>query len=222
MNIFTTHKLKFEQLSSLLKNNIHRWSTLNNMQIHYFDDERMNEFMSQHCRPLECKAYHELTTGASKSDMFRLLYLIRHGGLWVDMDIEPINVNKNCTYPLFLRDLSLYEFPGVNRPRYDIIAAKPNNTILKATMKNVVRQVLSHATGKAINITGPFVFQRTLCRFHKSYFCRGGRFGGTRSSLRVAVYPYFTYSRCKWSHLSFSKRKEWKSMNIRNWRYFES
>ena len=222
MNIFTTHRISFADLSPSLQKNFRRWSTLNNMQIHYFDDEGMNSFMSRHCRPLECKAYNELTTGAAKSDMFRLLYLIRHGGLWVDMDIEPINLSEQCTYPLFLRGLSLYEFFGVNRPRYDIIGSQPNNTILKATMEDVVHQVLSHATDRAINITGPFVFQRTLCRFHASHLCRGGRFGGTRSSLHVTVYPNFTYSRCNWSRLSFSKRREWKTMNIQNWRYFKA
>ncbi len=65
LDIFTSHKMRLERLSPSLKKNLGRWSTLNNMKVHYFDDESMNEYMSRHCRPLECKAYDKLTTGAA-------------------------------------------------------------------------------------------------------------------------------------------------------------
>lgn len=220
MSFVTSHKLAIDALPSAVKSNVLGWSQKNDMQLSYFDDHDMDKYVWKHCsRPL-CKAYGRLVTGAAKSDLFRTLYLFKEGGFWVDMDIANMNVTKECTFPPFMRELSLYKFPGVNRPRFDIIASLPKSRILKEVLDEAVRNVLNNESGKAINVTGPFVLQRVLCRLHDSSLCRAGKLGGSKSKLKPDVYGNFTYSECKWKVLSFSKRREWKRMKIKNWRFF--
>ena len=103
MYLLTSHKPKFEMLSNNVKDNFLGWSKNNKIMTQYFDDAQMNEYMRQHCSRLEFKAYSHLVTGAAKSDMFRIHYLIKRGGMWVDMDMPHMNLTNACTFPPFLR-----------------------------------------------------------------------------------------------------------------------
>jgi len=104
-------------------------------------------------------AYRRLQIGAAQADYWRLLILLKHGGVYMDIDahlVWPLGwIMKATDSEVLLRtktgELSNY-----------FIASKPNNPILQDIAKQVLINIETESSDNVYDITGPGVFNSVL------------------------------------------------------------
>ncbi len=105
------------------------------------------------------EAYDRLQIGAAQADFWRLLVLLKHGGVYMDIDahlIWPLHrIIKPKDSEIFLRiktgEISNY-----------FIASKPQNLFIKAVAMQVQSNIDTGSTDNVYNLTGPGVFNSVL------------------------------------------------------------
>lgn len=129
----------------------------------YADDEDCASFISMHF-PRDLEAYYSLLPPAFRADVWRLMALYVHGGVYCDV---------GC---VFLRPLGSLldeadEFVAVvacDDPRTlytGFMAAHPRNPVVLAMLQHVLRNVRMRLYGETIlDITGPMAVARALKR----------------------------------------------------------
>ena len=66
----------------------------------YFDDAACHKYLETHYSSAHAAVFDDLRCGAHKADFFRYCYLYREGGVYIDIDLEPLE-----TIPNILRGL---------------------------------------------------------------------------------------------------------------------
>jgi tetratricopeptide (TPR) repeat protein len=111
------------------------WSELNpGCVVERFDDQRARAFLAAHHDREVLVAYHRATSPAMKADLFRLAYLVRCGGVYVDAD-------DRCTAPV---DTLLPEGAGLVLYR-EYLGTLGNNFIASVAGHPVVVAALAQA-----------------------------------------------------------------------------
>jgi mannosyltransferase OCH1-like enzyme len=121
------------------------WRGIPNFDHVIFDDIRAREFIRVECEARHLEAYDLCNHPAMKSDLFRLAYLYRQGGVYIDADdtYEGSNIN-----PLFDED-GLFRLRSVS---FKTAASDPpaviynNNPIFCVANDEILRKALERAT----------------------------------------------------------------------------
>lgn len=140
-------------------------------------DERLC-FIEQQFPGRTSELYKRLTIGAAQADLWRLLVLFKHGGIYMDIDAHLVwplgRIIQPETPELFLR------YKNKEATNY-FIASKPGNPTVKALIEEVLHRIEHSASNNVYEITGPSVFEDVLSnREHRWRFshhtCLQGNF----------------------------------------------
>jgi mannosyltransferase OCH1-like enzyme len=128
--------------------------------------------------PTIYSTYRRLQIGAAQADYWRLLVLLTHGGVYMDIDahlIWPLGwIIKESDSEVLLRtktgEISNY-----------FIASKPNNPILEDIARQVMINIETESSDNVYDITGPGVYNTVLRgrTVHTGYYqdiCNQGNF----------------------------------------------
>ena len=83
----TWHAESPRQLSPRIVRLLPRFAT--GFQYRYFSDSKCIEFLAEHYGDDYKNKFMEMRLGAHKADLFRYCYLYLHGGVYMDVDMEP-------------------------------------------------------------------------------------------------------------------------------------
>ena len=119
----------------------------------YVSNYALHEYLKTHSSPQEFAAFEQLTDGAAQADFWRVLVLLREGGVYMDIDahvVWPMSWMIKPDYAeLFL----------LNKKQYYtnyFIAARPNNQHLRKTLDLIVDNIENkRIDGGVYNMTGP-------------------------------------------------------------------
>ena len=184
---------------------------------YYFSDRRARDFVSTHFPGRVMAAFDALIPGAFKSDLFRLCWLVKMGGIYIDADME--------AGPRTLDDLiqPTDEFVSAddcgNGDVYNaFMASIPNHPFVVAALEAAVDKISRRDYGtSALSITGPTMVREVLARavgvpsgseglylnntfrlvYHDCDMC-GGRVVASKArsgsdSNAALLTPYYTY-----------------------------
>jgi mannosyltransferase OCH1-like enzyme len=59
-------------------------------QYKFFQEKDCLEFLRTHYPPIICECFNRIKKPAHKSDLFRYCYLYKKGGIYLDVDLEPL------------------------------------------------------------------------------------------------------------------------------------
>ena len=120
----------------------------------FFTDQDCLEFMRQNYPGRVSEAYETLIPGAYKSDLFRICYLYKHGGVYIDINkvlLEPLRdvIPNDC-------DL----FTVIDIPKCCIwqafLACRPELPFIKECIDKCVKNIENRYYGKSVlSVTGP-------------------------------------------------------------------
>ena len=140
--------------------------------------------------------YQQLTVGASQADLWRLLTLKKHGGIYMDIDahfVWPAALLIKDDY----RDLYV-RIKGDRFTNY-FIASSPQNPIIDDVIQVVLDNIDKKEHTSVYDLTGPDAFDRVLrplnpnSRFYR-YTCVQGSFTNEH-------FQYIDKAEGKWTHV---------------------
>lgn len=129
----------------------------------FFDDDAALKFMQQHYTGRVCEAYMSLIPGAYKADLFRVCYLIIHGGWYLDISMhaeDKFQTLEDLVQKCPKQDLFLVQDVGYPYGIYQaFIGAKPHHPLLCSILEELVSRVSNRIYGhNDLSITGPCAF----------------------------------------------------------------
>lgn len=151
-NIFMTWYTK--NLSGQISKNFKNVERLNpEFSIYLYDDTDCLEFIKKHFEIEVLNAYNTLIPGAYKADLWRLCVLYVHGGIYLDIKMQPFNNFKfyNLLYDEhFCKD-------RLEKCIYNaILVCKPRNPFLLHVIRYILRNVKNRFYGlDDLHPTGP-------------------------------------------------------------------
>lgn len=105
------------------------------------------------------ESYSRLQIGAAQADLWRLLVLHKHGGVYLDIDAHVV-------WPLGSIVRPEYEELYITTKRGEIsnyfIASKPDNPHLMRMIELVLRNIKEHRVNNVYELTGPGIFNQVL------------------------------------------------------------
>lgn len=136
------------------------WSAQNPGYRHVvFNDRTAQDYLTAHFPPPLVMAYRRCEGATTKSDLFRLAFLFRHGGIWADMD-------DRCLAPLsglvpagasacFWQEASAHLCNN-------FIAAVPGHPVLRRALVTAVQAINRGDRDKVWMLTGPGLLSRAF------------------------------------------------------------
>jgi mannosyltransferase OCH1-like enzyme len=116
-------------------------------------------FVEQNFPGKPTELYNRLTIGAAQADVWRLMVLYTHGGIYMDIDshlVWPLNrFIEAGTSEIFLR------YKNKAATNY-FIASAPANPNIKSLLDEVLYRIETSQSNNVYDITGPSVFQDIL------------------------------------------------------------
>jgi mannosyltransferase OCH1-like enzyme len=116
-------------------------------------------FVEQNFPGKPTELYGRLTIGAAQADVWRLMVLYKHGGVYMDIDshfVWPLDrFIEDGTSEIFLR------YKSKDATNY-FIASAPANPNIKALLDEVLNRIENSQSNNVYDITGPSVFQDIL------------------------------------------------------------
>ena len=146
------------------------WWRLNPEYVYiYFNDSQSSRYVVAHATASERRAWRALVIKASRADLFRLLYLKYHGGVYADLDAE-------LGRPL--RELVRHNSSAVTGKMwpFECMIFAPHHPIIVAAVKNAVANVLEQIelhrnqsglrchrpVDCVIHVTGPAPYEQAI------------------------------------------------------------
>jgi mannosyltransferase OCH1-like enzyme len=125
----------------------------------FMDTAQRSAFVQRNCSPEIFEAYSKLQFGAAQADLWRILILREHGGVYLDID-------AHLAWPLGLTiDVERTELYIAHRggelSNY-FIASEAKNPRLDLIVEAIVENIRRRASDNVFELTGPRVLQRTL------------------------------------------------------------
>ena len=161
----------------------------------YVSTEDRLEFIKNHTSKEISEAYEKLTDGAAQADLWRMITLNYHGGVYMDIDahaVWPISTMiKEDDREVFL----------LNKEHYTnyFIATVKNNPILEKVIQLTISNIQNKKIGRGVyDLTGPAVFNLAIGddevnhRFYKITCIQG--------SFTNEYFQYIDKPRGKWTH----------------------
>jgi mannosyltransferase OCH1-like enzyme len=105
---------------------------------YFYDDEKIIQFLKEEYPPRVLKKYKSFSRGAHRADLFRLCWLYKNGGVYIDIDtqvLEPLDnivEGKKFTMPLTIGD-------GDPRLLNAFIIANKGNPLLMECIEGIMQ-----------------------------------------------------------------------------------
>ncbi|MDQ8727985.1 glycosyltransferase [Bradyrhizobium sp. LHD-71] len=160
----------------------------------FMTDEGCLEFIRATYPGPVLDAYVNLRIGAARADFWRVLVLLEHGGVYIDMD-------ANLMWPLEALisddDRELFILDRAHRVTNFFLASEPKNPLLAKTVDSILANIHSETETDVFNLTGPGAMKAALAdaQFNaerQRYVCDQGNF--TNEFFQYADHP-----RGKWT-----------------------
>lgn len=176
-NIFQTFKsadlpwITRFYISKMKKKNPH-W------KYHFYDDQRINQFLKEEFPPEYFKLYSSLTIGAAKADFFRYAVLYKYGGVYLDIDSyvkTPFDDFLNADEEAIV---SHEGNPGLYC-QWALISNK-NHPFMERTLELILDNIRTHRYPNDVHsTTGPTVYTKAVNEILKENPETPHRFLGT-------------------------------------------
>jgi len=127
------------------------WRAIPDFEHVIFDDVRAREFINAECEPRHLEAYDLCNHPAMKSDLFRLAFLYRRGGMYIDADdiYEGRNIQRLFDGDGLFRLRSASFTRGASEPPSTIYN---NNPIFCVANDEILRKALERATSIMLSL----------------------------------------------------------------------
>lgn len=130
-----------------------------NYEYRFMTTEDRAEFINTNFDTDTFNAYSRIQIGAAQADLWRLLVLHKHGGVYMDIDahlIWPLNsLIKNTDNELYIV-IKRQEFSNY------FIASKKDNNDFNAMINLVLNNIKENTIKNVYDLTGPGVFNKVL------------------------------------------------------------
>jgi hypothetical protein len=154
---------KTKELSGKMATNVSKVQKLNPEYEHVlYDDKDCREFLLQHFGQNYADAFDALIPGAFKCDFWRYAMLYVHGGIYMDIDMEPLVPFREIIDPEN-EFVSIVDKKHLFTPKCNIyqafLAAKPKHPIMYNSMIIALVNIITRRqeTLENLSITGPVV-----------------------------------------------------------------
>ncbi|KAJ3076732.1 hypothetical protein HDU98_000612 [Podochytrium sp. JEL0797] len=155
------------------------WTTLNQEYIvKLWSEQEMNRFIFHKCSTEEQKAFNHLPLLMQRVHLFRFLYLVEYGGVYVEIDTQcrvPVNLwnlgRKNVGLMLGFKDQH-HATPSLQQ---SVIAAMPNHPLIAEYVRTLVEDILGQSQQDLeTRVNFNDFFRDRFNRFVKSVLERSG------------------------------------------------
>lgn len=149
-----------------------------------FDDEACIEFIRDNFPPDVLHAYHSLSPGAYKADLWRYCVLYIHGGIYLDVKLKtipPFKLIQLANKERYVRDREYHFNLGVYQA---FLISYPKNPILYDCIRSIVDYVRTLEYGDNVLFIGPMLMARhfdksAILSWEMSFHGKEVRFGNT-------------------------------------------
>jgi len=127
----------------------------------FYDDNRIEQFLSSEFDQNMLELYRKLNIGAAKADFFRYAVLLKKGGIYLDID-STINGRLNeFILPGDIAVISAEKNPGLY-VQWALIFA-PGHPFLKRTLELTISNIQTNAYPHDVHrMTGPSVYTKAV------------------------------------------------------------
>ncbi len=128
-------------------------------EYHLYDDAACDQFVKEHYPGEIWRAYQRLQIGAARADLWRVLVLLKFGGVYLDIDgnfVEPPDafIDKDAE-AVFITSKS-------GEVTNYFIACAPGNPVLQEVCARIVKNINENSTTCVYNLTGPVVLDAVV------------------------------------------------------------
>jgi mannosyltransferase OCH1-like enzyme len=161
---------------------------------HFHSTAECLAFVEQNFPGKPTELYSRLTIGAAQADVWRLMVLYKHGGVYMDIDshfVWPLDrFIKAGTSEIFLR------YKSKDATNY-FIASAPANPNIKALLDEVLYRIENSQSNNVYDITGPSVFQDILA--NKSHTWRLSHHTCLQGNFSNKFFQYLDKPQGRWT-----------------------
>jgi mannosyltransferase OCH1-like enzyme len=161
----------------------------------FMDDADMQQFIEKNCSAVIYQDYLCLKDGAAKADLWRLLVLHKHGGVYADIDSHLVWPLGRSLKP---DDDELYLRSGGNSLTNYFIASKANHPNLKKIIAVVRRNIKNRKQTFVWGLTGPGPMIEALSE--ATVHSRASRFVSLQGTFTNEYFQYLDKPNGKWTH----------------------
>ncbi len=157
--LWVTGPYPFLKLPAPLKTALDTWSPLT-PDVRWIDDTAAREFIRRHY-PEYLPEYDVLIPTAFRADLWRLLVLLKHGGMYADCGVHwvcPARAKQRLWDKLAPADIVFVDDDNVmpGSVFQGVLAATPGHPLIQAAVKHVVTNIRDRLYGAhCLDITGP-------------------------------------------------------------------
>ncbi len=145
-------------------------------------------------------AYKKLVNGASQADLWRLLVLHHHGGVYLDIDAHLVWPLSKIIKP---EDSEVFLLTKQHYTNY-FMASQKDNPILNEAINNIVDNITNRKVeGGVYSLTGPVALNKAL--ENKQFNYRYYRYTCVQGSFTNEYFQYIDKPRSKWIHMKNSE-----------------
>ncbi|MBS0535300.1 MAG: hypothetical protein JSR72_14675 [Proteobacteria bacterium] len=129
-------------------------------EFRFFDDVSMDQFVASEFPGRITDLYAKLQVGAARADLWRVLVLQRHGGVYLDIDshlVWPLS----AVVPDDADEMFLQHKGGLGNY---FIASAPNSQNLQSVIDTIVERIEKAETNNIFDLTGPGALDHALRR----------------------------------------------------------
>jgi mannosyltransferase OCH1-like enzyme len=155
-------------------------------EFRFMDDDACDDFVRTHYPGRIFEAYMSLNIGAARADVWRILVLLKHGGVYLDIDatlVAPISTVIRPDMPhLFLlpRNAFVTNF---------FLACAPGDPVMEALVAETIDRVEARRESSIMSLTGPMVVDLVVRRMGvecvpAGRICQQGQFTNKATQYR--------------------------------------
>jgi len=151
--IYMTGPYKYDDLPQVFKDNMKNIENTCKDLVEYYDDEMCEEFVREHF-PEALEVYNSLFPGAYKSDVWRVMILLKFGGTYMDMGFQVVSPLENYKEFDFVSVID-----GNPQSIYQaFMYSKPNCLVLKMVYEMILHNLKNQLYGiSPLSVTGPYL-----------------------------------------------------------------
>ena len=155
-------------------------------QYQFFQEKDCLEFLRNYYPPIICNCFKKIKYAAHKSDLFRYCYLYKKGGIYLDLDLEPLcsfdKIIEDSDHADFITAMGSNSFKKIKLGECTngFLMTVPNNQLFKELVGFILKNVNPSDYGyyvkhlyKSLNNPKPFVqfeINKVKCYLFKELF----------------------------------------------------
>lgn len=130
-------------------------------EYHFYDDDKIQNFLKEEFPPEYLKSYNRLTIGAAKADFFRYAILYKKGGVYLDIDS---GLNKPLRKFILENDSALVtdEIPPTYYVQWGLVY-EAGHPFLQKTLENILDTIQKNPHPHNVHkTTGPTIYTDSI------------------------------------------------------------